>query len=744
MTSKISFFKLMKEDIRHRIWLVALSCFGSIMTLPVLFLFSAAYLTNNTPSPMTPFYVNQVILNYLEKHCINFQGTMLIIGAVLVAVFGYRHLFSKKMVDLYHSAPVKRSRLFLVYYVDGILIWLIPYLIGMLLTLVLCFIYLPVPSFWSGYIVIACKLTLHFLFSFLCVYHVSLVAVMISGNMISAFVNLLLLGTLAAAVSMLIGQFFVSFMDTFVRLSWDMEHILWLSPLAAGVYAQFERTPYYLRDGSDIFFLISSLLMSAAAFAAAMRLYCKRPSELAGQGLRENGLAAVLRMAAAYLFSLLPVAVIIIILNYGSSSYWGWCIFGSIIGCVLGHGILNTIYSMNFRNFLAHKAQLGTAALLGILTIMTFYFDWLGYDTRIPSPETMESVSVDISSFKDDAQNLIYTDGQLLDKRGITTDSEMGYIDARLANKLLSSVDSLDTSMNYTDTRQVYELLSSVISKQDTPGDSKPYTWMNLNIKLKSGGMFYRQYKIYPEEMELLRPIIESDEYKNTQYSLYSGGLGHPYKVEMVSADGRQTFHVKKTEEIAAIMDAYYSDFNHNYSMDHLKEYFTCARITVTYTVQNGSDHRFTLDVPEYYKDTLAALKSVSPDIILQESALDIAQIEITPDINPQSENLQEELYRFFGYDTVQPDSEEEIFYSADSMERSQYVGLVYSITDSSLIEEIMKSARVALDYRTTVFSENYICPGTLVTSEGTRYSLYLIPGTFPKDHINAILDQIQ
>ena len=38
MTSNISFFKCMIQDLKHRVWQIALSCLGSFLGMPILYL----------------------------------------------------------------------------------------------------------------------------------------------------------------------------------------------------------------------------------------------------------------------------------------------------------------------------------------------------------------------------------------------------------------------------------------------------------------------------------------------------------------------------------------------------------------------------------------------------------------------------------------------------------------------------------------------------------------------------------
>ena len=146
MTSKHLFLKGMKEDLRHNVWMLALSLLGSFLAMPVVWLlrYSDVNLTNTqtlmgdmTVGPLTEAIygsINMMVDFYGEVLLIS-AGIIAIMGAMIVGLASFRYLQHKSMVDTYHSLPVSRRQLFGIKYVNGLLIWLVPYLICMALTL---------------------------------------------------------------------------------------------------------------------------------------------------------------------------------------------------------------------------------------------------------------------------------------------------------------------------------------------------------------------------------------------------------------------------------------------------------------------------------------------------------------------------------------------------------------------------------------------------------------------------------
>ena len=57
---------------------------------------------------------------------------LMVTAAVVIGAAGFAYLHNQKKVDFYHSIPVRREMLYLVYHVDGILILTVTYFIHLL------------------------------------------------------------------------------------------------------------------------------------------------------------------------------------------------------------------------------------------------------------------------------------------------------------------------------------------------------------------------------------------------------------------------------------------------------------------------------------------------------------------------------------------------------------------------------------------------------------------------------------
>ena len=146
MTSKNFFFKVMKEDLRHKIWMLALSALGSFLILTVAWLIwrsnqagveeMAAEGIRFRGMDSREYLIGETV-SFFREYVSMTGGIVAIAGAVITGLFGFRFVFHKNMVDAYHSLPVKRDALFGACFLNGFLLWFLPFIAFYLPTLAL-------------------------------------------------------------------------------------------------------------------------------------------------------------------------------------------------------------------------------------------------------------------------------------------------------------------------------------------------------------------------------------------------------------------------------------------------------------------------------------------------------------------------------------------------------------------------------------------------------------------------------
>lgn len=739
MTSKISSFNIAKEDMRHRLWMLALSCLGSFLALPVTFLLAMRTYTEYVAR--SEAYTIDQIRQILQSEYIRFfntesvitEGIILCAGAFIVAVFGFRFLYSRKMVDLFHSVPVKRSRIFLITYLNGLVIWLVPMLASMLITLVIAFVSLGSPFYFGAVAAAAGKITLVFLFCFLIVYHLCLLAVMVSGNAFNAICSALIMGTVITGIYGLVYSFCQAFLDTFIRLPVSLENISWTSPLVSVVIILIEAAhPGYFSN--FLFLAVISALLSAGTLAAAWKLYLKRPSELAEGGIQNKWFQNILRLLGSLFLGFCGGALFVVIL--GSDNVLGWCLFGIILCTVFSFGVMNIVFHMNFKSFFAHKAQMAGITLAACLILLAISLDWTGYDTRIPSKDQIAGATISVGGYTDYSYDLtVSQDGTLIDEDG----------------------REYDYDMNYTDVDTIYSALSSMAANPSRDSDWVTYSYVNL--RLKNGMSFCRRYPVTQDQADLIRPIVESEEYKNTFYKLSNGNLP---LADSLSIDGvlkRATNYLEDKESIAAVMDAYKKDFSEHYRLEELRSGAVACRLSIHYE----SDHAryyYDLDVYSHYSNTLETIRSLFPDMVLTAQDLKIDSLRIRTDVG--SEMPRESLYSYFGLDGY-PDYDEyseanrqggaaagDIASAEFGPERASVVrkdaydessGLYYglSLSDAEDIAELLPYLYVGDEISAYYFSRGYVYAGEVVLEDGSAITCNVKLGVMPKEWIDKL-----
>ena len=625
MTSKISYFKIAIEDFRRKLWMLALSCLGSFLALPIAFLMSnRGYLNriyNNTISGSTPQErLRNYYINFFTSDGVVLLGIVLTIGAFVAGIWGFRYLYSRKMVDLYHSVPVKRTRLFFVIYINGLIIWLVPMIIAMILTLIIVFanmVSVGAVSLFGSVAVQALKLLGVTLISFLCLYHLILVCVMLSGNAFNAFYASLLSG---AGVGALYGTFYLladAFLDTFVSPALHWNQVLWASPLISPYFLLYEFSnssissylstaatssndhPYILWIGT-LFVMVFNLWM-------AHRLYLKRPSELAEHGVDKKQAQSILRVSFTIIASLYGAMIFLWILDKDAI---GWQIFGLLLCGCLAFGITDIILHMNFRSFFAHKLQMAGTLVVSCILFLIMAFDLTGFDSRLPAKESIENAHIYLYSFTDGSYPYGFTEDGMLYARS-----------DRSAGQFFENIDLL------------YPLLEEVTDEEHEEAGS----WStNIVIYAKTSfGSFNRQYRLLDSDLEVMRPIVESKEYLEAFYPASSGLFPQPGTLSIGNNLTYTSVETDKAEQIQEILNAYYEDFHDHNTMESLDCGIAVADLSLSYPYINAYSNRTStfgigLNIYSDYTRTITKLKEYFPDMVLDKEELKITSLKVS------------------------------------------------------------------------------------------------------------------
>ncbi len=404
MTSASLFFKLQKEDLKRRIWVIALLFLGFFFAYPVNLALimenaqNSQFTMYNGYTPLvdtgTPEYLAKV-LEYKTKAVLdivsygNFLPLFIMVtAAVVIGAAGFAYLHNQKKVDFYHSLPVRREMLYLVYHVDGILILAGTYLIHLLVLTAAAAAYGVSPAKFMGTMLFGFFMNLLY---YIVTYETVIVAMMLTGKII--------VGLLATAV-------FFSFFPAVGALLEGFENIFFITAGQVPNEAVFEALGHlspvgaYIMSLADISVgktvaavqILGLLIAILSGGILGLELYRKRPMEAAGK-------------AMAFKKTMAPIRILIVLAaGMGTSMFFWtlqsrlrWGLFGMVVGILLSHCIIEIIYQADFKKLFSHKRQLIVCVAAGILFFLSFRYDWYGYDRFIPEEGNIASAGLELS-----------------------------------------------------------------------------------------------------------------------------------------------------------------------------------------------------------------------------------------------------------------------------------------------------------------------------------------------------------
>lgn len=495
MTSKISFVNLCVENMKRRMWLLVLTILTFFISMPLAMMVALQQAAG---------YYNVSQEYYLDVFFAFFGigfHTVLTAGlAIVCAIAGFAWLFSKKKVDLYHSIPVKREKMFAVCYLNGILVYLIPYLTGCLICLVIIGQYLSLTG--SMLSMAAMTVGIHILF-YLFFYNLMLVAVMLTGNMINCLITGGVLFVYAIALRGLLEVYLATFIGTYYNQgSSFLEEMRFSSPLMALIYfaehfVKRENSMLrYLLGSSFALYLLQCFVLMALAGVLALLLYRRRPSEAAGRSIAFSKILNLYRILLVIPLSLGSGIFFMALVSGTDMVATAWLIFGLIFGLVLSHGFIEVLFQMDIRAMFSYKKQLLVTGVIVFLVAFSFRYDWYGVNKSIPEKEKLSSMAVYIPDLE---EGWVYSEK--------TDDSFRRYY----------SGSYIMEAMELTDLDLPYELAVKgrdwFMSQEGRGGGETIYFAVKYNYK--NGRELYRQYRLPKEEMLLyMESIYNLPEYK--------------------------------------------------------------------------------------------------------------------------------------------------------------------------------------------------------------------------------------
>lgn len=573
MTSKISYFKFIRENIRRRSWLAAVS---AILIFSVQTLWTSIRIESLLADPnyssldsvknfSIANWTDTVFPGFLNGSAYQPFAILIILLALCCAVSGFSYLHKTEETDFFHSLPLTRRQLFSISYIGGLLIFLLPYLIASIATISIASAmglgsYIPLGRCLLA--ILGCIL------GFLIFYHTSIFAMMLTGKLIS--------GVLASFVFYVYIEMVAQLFESLPSLFWDTYHSTpnslsdqiprFLSPLS--IYSHLLTQTAYTNDSVNfsniLLTFVIAVLYGILTFFIAYILYQKRPSEAAGNALTYQSLSGWIKF-----FATVPAA-----LNIGLfvSTFYGhistkWIIFSSILAVVILCGITEFIYHTDLRQITKGKRSsfFSLLTVAGILCIL--HFDLFGYNTWIPENEDLKSVSVTSDSF---TNYFIYQNNTV----------HFSY-DTPLDNPALQVTDPAPVLLLAEEGIQNYK---NGIKVEDTITETaKDYIRISIRFTRKYGSPVYRDYVVSKNTLlNTLETLCKSEDYRKGLFPVFQLEIDKMTAVDLTDIYQTPQTLSLTSEQKTALFDAYKEDVLHT-DIRTLQEEYPIAELTAKY-----------------------------------------------------------------------------------------------------------------------------------------------------------------
>lgn len=510
MTSKISYFKFIESDIKHRGWLAALTCAALFFMMPLHMLLALDNLKQNENYAAGTEMLHEWIANatpgILNGALFISLGIAIGIFAILSAATGFAYLHSREKQDFYHGMPIRRTQWFWISYTGGLLIFLIPYLLFGICTILVAGTNFPMNASFLGNCLIA---LLGGVLGFLICYNTAILAMFLTGKSVTGVLASLVLmvygSLLPALVTGLEQSFFASWSDTAPDLLQTIQK--YCSPAALFVQTlavtAFRGEVYDSSIDMSVSGILISLIAAALILAVTLLLSRRYPAEASENALAFPKTAPFIKFLIA-----VPTAMFIglAVKFFNGSVSVNWILVFSILSVILLCMVIEFIYHQDLTKLLSGKVS--TALSLGVVLILicTLKFDVFGYDSYLPKENKIESMSVHSDQFTGyfsyprSFQSLIYNKRN--DDVFAVEDFAPLY---ELAKEGIQNLEQGATPQKVIEHDSTYE-----------------YTNITIRYQLHNGRNIYRKYAVTRDgALQAVTQLCKDEEYRKMLFPIF-------------------------------------------------------------------------------------------------------------------------------------------------------------------------------------------------------------------------------
>lgn len=500
MTSKISFFKLAGDEWKKLAWLTVIQGVGLGLWIPFRVLVTFVFYLGSQFEPAAGEDRLKIFCGNMGLDRWENVPVILILG-VVCALCAFAYLHSASRLDLYHSLPVTRERLFGAKYLGSVMTFVTAYVVNQILGVLVGVAYGGVNLRCVWEVAVA---TVQGILFFLCSYSMTLLAVMLTGKMMTTFCAL---GVFLCyiPVGLVLRETFqdVFWITNMIERGSRKELLAYSSPWAFCLLWREgeERVGGTGLTGSfpTIGGICQLVAMAALISLLALTLYRFRKTEAAGTAIAFKKIEGILKILLAVPASLVAAAV-----PFGGAGTALWEGVFLVVFGILACAIMEFIYRGDIRQSLAHKHHMVLTVVIGAVLYFSLRYDWIGYNTYLPKQEDLQAMAV-----VEEWSGIGYE----IDDTGVN------YGGSRLV------LDHMET----TNVAALYGVAEDGVAHVRESGNAGalvigPYPVRNVCVKyvLKNGKEVYRRYSVSEDVLDGLNEALQDQELRRKYYPVLS------------------------------------------------------------------------------------------------------------------------------------------------------------------------------------------------------------------------------
>lgn len=629
MTSKSSFFKIVKQQHKNLFWYPLIIFVYFFIILEVQFLmrvqdierWPARFKYNKV------HYFANLFLSIDKNLCMTVSVCAL---GCISALLLFSYVQSRNKLDLIHSLPVKRGTIYWANYVTGVSFFCVPVFVHSFFILALasakgC---MSMHGFIDYFAFMGCELLFYLL-----TYSMTVVAIMLTGNFVVGILATVVLQSYSYLIGMLKNELYYEFFRSAVR--GKVKPVFAFSPIDM-IVKICTKMSTYRRSNSGIsyqsVFGYAFVLLAAVVILGVLAyfLYRYRKTEAAGRAIAFPVVEPVIKcllcipvsLEVGYLFS-----------EVASANPFPWMVFGMVFCFILFCLVMEMIFRMNIREGLKHWHHIIFNGVCTCLILVILKTDVLGYNTYVPSMEEISHIAVSLE------------DAMYISRWG-----DMSYEDMDISNYRLKHVKLED--------QETYAFVSSLAKEQlhypdegnsavtyDVANgkESRNYHEITVCYYLKNGKEVYRKY-LYDyardEHKNEVARIFNSREYKLGSIPLLQEGWN--LDIDRLNCEGlfmEDSFQLSENQK-NELLNAYQSDIM-NLTFDELVHKRPIYVMEFNYNMKNGA---------QGYEDGYRVYESFTKTRKCLET------IGITDDWNQMPEKINSVTITYYNYEEDKDD----------------------------------------------------------------------------------------